>query len=126
MFNHQFFQKCPPQRPPVEPIVAFWTYNMNVALCAYKVGPLAHRHNVMHLQQLFVKLPAAFLTAATVPLPDLVLHAQDLLSVVTIEVIALVSSFHPACCHVDVHRPDSETLTKIHNHNLLFVPILFR
>lgn len=126
MFIPEYFQKYPPQRPPVEPIMAFWTHNVNVALCAYQVRPLAHRHNVMHLQHIFVKHPAAFLTTATVTLPYLVLHAQDLLSVVPVEVIALVSLFHPACCHIDIHRPDTETLIKFHNHNLLIVPILFR
>ena len=68
----------------------------------------------MHLQQLFVKLPAAFLTAATVPLPDLVLHAQDLLSVVTVEVITLVSPFHPVRRHIDAHRAYLDTLAELH------------
>ena len=121
MFIPEFSQKSPPQRPPVEPIMAFWTYQMQIAHSTYKVGTLTHRHNMMHLQIILVKQPAAFFTTATVLLPYSMLHAQQLLSVVAVEVITLVSPFHAACCHIDVDGPDTETFEYFHNHNILLL-----
>lgn len=54
----------------------FWTYNVNVAVCTYKVWPLTHRHYMIHLKQIFVKRSATFLTAATILFPDLMLQAH--------------------------------------------------
>ncbi len=70
---------------------------------------------MMQLHFLLIELPATLHAASMILLPQAMLYTQQLLSIVTVDVVTLAPSLHAARCHIDVDGTDTDTFKDLHS-----------
>lgn len=98
------------------------TYQLEVTDGGDQGRILTQRNNMMQFHFFNPEAPAAFLTTAIARHPFLTLDAQQFLTVLTKNLVMLISSLQPIGADVNIHRPDFYILTK--THSLTVYPII--